>query len=240
MTWDFSEKNLVYTSSFVEDTLAAKFRVRSMKDQMQVVLGRLVGDSTDLSGKQLENVSIELLSRGTDYSWLSCEVGGSQWAPFISTKRDLMRVYEIRANLDKPGVIIAPTRTNHPVIDFVFSSPSVDTSPLPVEAFQCTWHKDHPFTIRALYDLRRNLMKIRDTQELKIYLISPEKEADYQSKEKRRFMKSALPFVSFKWNKDLAVSATELQALWDNTSIHVLRPKDSWQSVIGGWLKKKS
>ena len=202
---------------------------------MEGMLSRLDGERIDLSGKVLQNVSIELLSRGTDYSWRSCEVGGSEWVRFRANQRTSLRVYQSSEHLTQQDLITAPTRTTLPVIDFVFSLPSVDTS-LPVVAFQCTWKKEHFITVRALYDLRCNLMRIPDTQMLNIYLISPEKEAHYLSKSKWHFLSGSLN-VDLEWRKNEdPIPASRLQTLWGNTGIHVLEPYESWQSTFEGWL----
>ena len=234
-SWDLSKKNLEYTSLEMKGALAEKLQLDSMEDQMKGVLSRLDGERTDLSGKVLENVSIELLSRGTDYSWRSCEVGGSEWVRFRANQRTSLRVYQSSEHLTQQDLITAPTRTTFPVIDLVFSLPSVDTS-RPVVAFQCTWKKKHFITVRTLYDLRCNLMRIPDTQMLSICLISPEKEAHYLSKSKRHFL-SGSPNVDLKWSKNEdPIPARRLQTLWRNTTIHVFEPDESWQSTIKGWL----
>ena len=232
-SWDLSKKNLEYTSLEMKGALAEKLQLDSMEDQMKGVLSRLDGERTDLSGKVLENVSIELLSRGTDYSWRSCEVGGSEWVRFRANQKTSLRVYH--KHVTQQGLMLAPTRTTFPVIDLVFSLPSVDTS-RPVVAFQCTWKKKHFITVRTLYDLRCNLMRIPDTQMLSICLISPEKEAHYLSKSKRHFLSGSLN-VDLKWRKNEdPIPARRLQTLWRNTTIHVFEPYESWQSTIKGWL----
>merc|ERR1712110_560199 len=83
---DFSIINLEYTSLEVEGKVLNKLRVLSTKKHMQGVSRRLDGELVDLS--------VELLSRGTAYQWVSCEVG-SDWVQFTIAKKRLKRTYTI-------------------------------------------------------------------------------------------------------------------------------------------------
>ena len=229
---DFSTKTLEYTSLAVEDAVMNKLRVLSTVEKMQGVLHRLDRELIDLSGKMLENAAMELLSRGTAHEWQSCEVGGSSWVQFKITKKSIRRTFTIGENLSQPDMIIAPTRTNFPLVDFLCTSSDMSR---PIIAFQCTWNTTHPMTVRALYDLRCEQMKIPDTQILTIYLASPDNEENYKSKDKMQFLEGSLD-VDLQWTRGKLIPAATLKTLWGSTRIHVLRPLKSWQETIRVWL----
>ena len=153
-TTRFSTKNLEYTSVLVEEEVAKRLHTKPTKEKMSNVLKRINGEMLDLSAKNLEDVAMELLSEGTAFSWLSCEVGTANpsWRPFSMTKRITRRVFSIENNFTESNLILAPTNVRFPVIDFLCS---LLGSKLPVLSFQCTWQDRHPFAVRALHDLRR-------------------------------------------------------------------------------------
>jgi hypothetical protein len=68
----FSTKNLEDTSLLVEEAVASRLHIKPLREKMQVVLDRLNGEKLDISGKVLESVAMELLSKGRDYAWVSC------------------------------------------------------------------------------------------------------------------------------------------------------------------------
>ena len=230
----FSKKNLEYTSLQVEEEVAARLHVKPMKVKMQGVLERMNGLIIDMSGKMLESAAMELLSEGTLYSWESRKVGSadSAWQPFSMTKKKKMLVYSIEQVFSQREVIIAPSRVSFPVIDFLCSLPDACG---PVVSFQCTWQPNHPFTVRALYDLRCNHMKIGDDQIVEIYLVTPGKEDACVSKQKNDFLDGPLD-VDLKFTKTLAVPASRLSTMWENTRILFVRPRNSWEKSIQAWL----
>ena len=228
----FSEKNLEFTSLQVEEEVAARLHVKPMKEKMQCVLARMNGEILDMSGKMLESAAMELLSEGTSYSWEACEVGAAVWESFSMTKKTKKRVFSIEEVFSQPGVIIAPTKVSFPVIDFLCSLSDVNG---PVVSFQCTWQSSHPFTVRALYDLRCNHMKVGDDQIVEIYLVTPGKENAYVLKSKEVFLDGLLD-VDLKFTKKLTVPASRLSRMWKNTRILVVKPKDSWETSIQAWL----
>ena len=237
MTFDFGKKNLVYTSQAVEDAVTEKLQSLPVVEQVKCVLRRLKDGLPcfgDLTGKMLANVAMTLLSEGSNYNWVSHEVGGADWDLFKANRKTIKRTLIIREGLLESDLIIAPTKINFPLIDFLFSLSSTDTS-VPVVAFKCTWDRKKPFTVRALYDLRCNQMNIPDDQILNIYLITPEKDKLYASRAKSDLLAGSLD-ADLRWGKDKRVPASKLKTLWENTRIHVLRPIN-WLDIIRAWVE---
>ena len=92
----------------------------------------------------------------------SCEVGGADSVEFTTNRTGLTRTLTIREDLSQSGLIIAPKKTNFPLIDLLFSLIAVVSSCL------CLSMHLHPFPVRALYGLRCEQLKIPDTQILNI------------------------------------------------------------------------
>ena len=229
--YDFSKKNLEYTSVKVEDAVLTKLQLLRAEEYVDRVLNRLDGEIIDVSGKMLENAAMELLSCGAKYEWKSCAVGEESWVTFSVQQKTIRRTFTIGENYAQPKLIIAPTKQNFPAVDFLFSC---QTEGDQVVAFQCTWNKTHPLTVRALYEFRWIQMRIQDTQIVNIYLVSPDKETLYQSKTKSVFLDGSLA-VDLQWTQTETVSANRLQTMWENTNFHVLRPEKSWKDTLNEW-----
>ena len=234
--YDFSKKNLEYTSVKVEDAVLTKLQVLTAEEYVEGVLNRLDGEIIDLSGKMLENAAMELLSCGAKYEWQACAVGKKSWVAFSVQQRTIIRTFTIGEKYAQSKLIIAPTKQNFPAVDFLFSC---QTKGEPVVAFQCTWNKTHPLTVRALYEFRCKQMRIPDTQIVNIYLVSPDNETLYQSQTKSIFLDGSLA-VDLQWTQTETVSANILQAMWENTNFHVLRPEKSWKDTLNEWKMAKS
>ena len=233
----FSTKNLEYTSLEVEEEVASRLQTKPLKDKMQAILKRLNSEILDISGKMLEAVAMELLSQGRAYSWKSREVGTVNWVPFATRKRNIKRTYTLAENFNQADLTIAPTNTRFPVVDFVYSF----TGNGPIVCFQCTWQSRHPFTVRALYDLRINHMKIGDDQIVNIYIVCPSKDnmlaTLYASLTKDDFLQGSLD-TDLQFTKAVKVPSLRLKAMWNSTNIWVLSPHTTWQAYITEWLSK--
>ena len=253
----------------------------------------------DLSGKMLEDVTMELLSKGCAYSWHSVEVGtGANLRQPRITKRKIVRFDDIDTRFKQPDLIIAPSNMRYPVGDFLFSCPDVDSSstkpvsdkqasgrqvpsgggqlsggkllssigkptPLggrpqkktgqtsvsnsgqhpsgdsPVVMFQCTWQLSHPYTVRALYDLRGEHLNIEDDRILEIYIVAPDDEANqgYRLKQKDDFLSGDLN-VDLKFTASKTISRHRLRSMWNNTRVFLLCPETSWQGIIEDFISK--
>lgn len=289
----FETMNLEYTSQKVEEAVSAKLHQKTKKEKMDAVLRRLSGEMIDLSGKMLEDVAMELLSKGSAYSWYSVEVGtGANLRQPRITKRKIVRIYDIDTRFKQPDLIIAPSNMRYPVGDFLFSCPDVDSSstkpasgkqasggqvpsgggqlsggklpssigkptPLgcrpqnntgqtsvsssdsPVVIFQCTWQLSHQYTVRALYDLRGEHLKIEDDRVLEIYIVSPDDEANcgYRSKQKDEFLSGDLN-VDLKFTASKTISRDRLRSMWNSTRVFVFCPETSWQGIIEDFISK--
>ena len=242
----FSVKYLEYTSTRVEEEVEARLRCRSVTEKMDGVLKRIEGEMIDISGKKLEAVAMELLSLGTELSWSICEVGtrNASWKEFAMTKRKITRTYSVRENFHQPNMIIAPSNKRFPVVDFVFSWPHAGQPQRgqpqkgpPIVSFQCTWQTSHPFTVRALYDLRENHLAAADDQIVEIYIVSPMESAINAnlSRQISDFLEGSLN-MNLEYSRGTTVLASRLQTMWSNTLIFVIRPASSWQEHIRNYL----
>lgn len=193
---------------------------------MENVLNRLSGAMIDISGKNLERTAMVLLSEGNKYSWERKQRGSNQvgWEPYKVLQREIILVYALSGNFHQPGKIIAPQNLAFPVVDFVFSwPPNQSPDMLPVVAFQCTWRKIHNVKLNALCTLRRKHMMIPDTQMLEIYMVCPKHEVEYAERAKEKFLEGRL-------------DSPDLQTVWDNTKLLVIRPESSWKGQISAYL----
>ena len=100
------------------------------------------------------------------------------------------------------------------------------------DVIQFTWQEYHPFTVRALYDLRVRRLGIADTVAVNVYLISPEKEEKYGTMQKDAFLTGSLT-IPFRWSKNGAAKPpAELVTMWNNTHLYVLKPKLAWRDLL--------
>lgn len=135
----FAVKNLEYTSLYVVEEIKRRIGNLSDGDIMQNVLDHLHGIKIDISGKNLEEAAIKLLSHGNRLEWVRKEIGvnGAVWERFSVSKKKLRAPYRIMKHFDNPGLVLTPTDLTFPVVHFVFSHTDDDDSQ-PVRAFQCT------------------------------------------------------------------------------------------------------
>ena len=234
----FTTPVLEFTSQEVEDKVQEMLNNRPFVEKAKTVLARLNKEVVDLSGKNLEAVATELLSKGTygtGYQWQSKEVGGEgRWSTFILTKRDVVRLWDVYELLQKQKQILVSTNPNFPLGDIVFTPNSLSG---PIDVVQFTWQTCHPFTVRALYDLRVNRLKIGHEVHVKVYIISPGKEDRYAGMQKTDFLKGSLT-VPFKWSVHTEpVQPSDLLAMWNSTEVRVIRPLNTdWKTLIGNCI----
>ena len=69
-------------------------------------------------------------------------------------------------------------------------------------------------------------MLIPDDQKLEIYMICPNQEDEYANMEKEDFLLAG------------QLNSTELQTMWENTKLFVIRPSPSWKKHITTYLSK--
>jgi hypothetical protein len=234
----FKTKNLEYTSLKVEEEVAKMLAIKPVEDKMIAVLGRLNGVATDVSGKMLESVAMELLSKGSVYAWDSRQVETPDWDqfPFATRQRTIKRTFTLKENFMQDGLIIGPSKSTFPVVDFVLSCPGKKA---PVVAFQCTWQSYHPFSVRALCDLRIKHLEVEDDQKIDIYIVCPSTSdalaEAYACRSKEDFLRGSLE-VDFQFTKAEKVLSSRLQEMWKSTNIFVLKPSTSWEAHIKNWL----
>ena len=229
----FAERNLVFTSPYVEEKVQSRILTRPIRDSMTIVLERLHGTKIDIAGKNLERAAIELLSKGNKFEWTSKEIGSNQadWEVFTATPRTIIVEFGL-VNFDQPGNINWPSSKTFPVVDFVYSR-SEDARP--VVAFQCTWRKGHSVSLHALCTVRRKYMKISDDQLLEIYIVCPEHEALYARRKKQDFVVGKLD-RDLKLETKTTLNPTELDTMWRHTKLFVIRPKYGWQRQIEAYF----
>ena len=231
----FTTKVLEFTSQEVESKVQQILDDLPLKDKATTVLARLNDQIVDLSGKNLEAVGTDLLSKGKQYKWLSKEVGGQgDWSTFDTTKRDVVRLWTVYEMIQRQNKILVSTNRTFPIGDIIFT-PTALTGPIDVVQF--TWQPSHPFTIRALYDLRVNRLQVGHGVCVKVYIISPDQESDYASMNKIKFLKGSLG-EPFKWSPNTAVVQPDvLLTMWNSTQVHVIRPVEDWKSLLGEYIK---
>jgi hypothetical protein len=186
-------------------------------------------------------------------------VGWATYNP-NNTKRTVMRQYDISEHLTHPVLILVSTNTSFPVGDMVISkgvSPPLSTQalvksaplphgtpqpiapgatvapiilPPPVLVFQCTWQTTHPFSVRALYQLRRKKLHLADSQKVFLFFIE-----SYAERARGDYLKGSVD-VRLEYSTHEIVEAPALQEMWSNTEVYILRPVNAWSTIIGNWL----
>jgi hypothetical protein len=236
-----TERALEYTSVYVESKVEQILDAIPLKEKAQTVLKRLNNEAVDLSGKSLEAVGTQFLSRGsngTKYKWESKRVGTpGAWSDFITTKRKVVRLWDITELLSREGQILVSTSTNFPLGDIVFSRNNATD---PIDVIQFTWQLKHPFTIRALYDLRVKRLEASHEFSVRGYMISPLIEDTYASMIEIDFLKGSL-VKPFEYSKTRGVTPpADLENMWNNTEVHVIRPKTAWRTLLVDFINSGS
>lgn len=232
----FNAKVLRYTSAFVEEKAEALLDVKPLEYKMGVVLDRLNDRQVDLSGKNLEVVATEFLRRGQEVQWEVKRAGVPGWAAFTTNKRKVTKQYDISALLTNANEILVPANPSFPVADLVFSGWGNQN----VYVFQCTWQPSHPFTIRALYELRAKKLMIDATKVLVVIMVVPGQEDAYGAKQEGDFLQGSVD-VPLRYSANEEVQPQVLQQMWLHTQVKILRPKNSdWKSLIGNFLVPSS
>ena len=108
----------------------------------------------------------------------------------------------------------------------------------PIVVVQFTWQLPHPFTVRALYDLRVNHLKVGHTHPVKVYvIISPSQEVQYSQKAESDFLIGLID-KPFQWSMTSPVVApADLHVMWNNTQVHVIHSKTPWKNMVSDWLQ---
>ena len=78
-------------------------------------------------------------------------------------------------------------------------------------------------------------MKIRDDQMLEIYMVCPKNEDVYTRRTKVAFLDGKLD-CNLKLDPKTTVTPPELDAMWRNTKLFVIRPKADWQPQIDAYI----
>jgi hypothetical protein len=139
--------------------------------------------------------------------------------------------YSIVGQLTKADQLLVPTNTSFPVADMVFSNWGND----PALVFQCTWQPSHPFTVRALYELRVKHLGVLASKVVYIIMVAPGEEEKYAARQEAEYLSNSVD-EALQYTQSETVSATVLQEMWAHTEVHVLRPKKPWKHIIENWL----
>lgn len=229
----FKENGLDFTSDYVRSEIRARMKDYSIKEHIGVVVDRLNGAQMDRGGLHLQETASFLLSQGSSVSWQCKTVtvaggSGGQWSAFRTRARDVVKSYEIFEHLGAPNKVLVSTNPNFPLADIVFSHPA----PISVlDMFQVTWHATHPFTVRALYQLRELSLRIQDTVRIQVLFVTPEQEDTYATYPKHSFLKGNVG-VDLNYSSTTRVASARLQLMWQNTEIVVLKPKLPWIDLL--------
>jgi hypothetical protein len=87
--------------------------------------------------------------------------------------------------------------------------------------------------------LRRKRMKIPDNQTLEINMVCPGHEALYAAREKETFLEGKLD-GDLKLDNQTTLNPRELDTIWRNTNLFVLRPKLNWPHQIKVYLESEN
>jgi hypothetical protein len=115
----FDKCVLSFTSTFVEEHVEDLLTAEPLSTKMKAVLDRLNDRVIDISGKNLEAVAAEFLSKGVN--WQIKRVGSGTWTDFTTKKRKIIKDHDIAKYLTTVNHLLVPTNTSFPVADLVFS-----------------------------------------------------------------------------------------------------------------------
>ena len=226
----FNDRVLRYTSAFVEQRVEEVLDRKPMEEKMMVVLDRLNDRVIDLSGKNLEAVTTEFLSKAI-VKWQIKRAGVGGWSDFTTKKRTVIKDYSIVGQLTKADQFLVPTNTSFPVADVVFSNWGND----PALMFQCTWQPSHPFTVRALYELRVKHLRVPASKAVYIIMVAPDQEEKYATKPEADYLSNSVD-EALQYTRSETVGVSVLQEMWSHTEVHILHPKQSWKGIVESWL----
>ena len=226
----FNGRVLRYTSAFVEQRVEEVLDRKPMEEKMMVVLDRLNDRIIDLSGKNLEAVTTEFLSKAI-VKWQIKRAGVGGWSDFTTKKRTVTKDYSIVGQLTKADQLLVPTNTSFPVADMVFSKWGND----PALVFQCTWQPSHPFTVQALYELRVKHLRVPASKAVYIIMVAPDQEEKYATKPEANYLSNSVD-EALQYTRSETVGVSVLQEMWSHTEVHILLPKQSWKGIIESWL----
>jgi hypothetical protein len=162
----------------------------------------------------------------------------------VTKTRTIEQTCTLTENLTQPSLIIGPTKTRFPVIDFVLSCPGKCA---PVVAFQYTRQQTSRrqcyCSVRALYDLRSNHLHVQDDHIFNIYIVCPSTDnnmlaARYASRSKEEFLEGSLNFDLHFDTKTIQVPCRRRKQMWSSTNTFVLGPTSTWQEYITDYLSK--
>ena len=226
----FDDDVLRYTSAFVEQRVEEVLDRKPMEEKMMVVLDRLNDRVIDLSGKNLEAVTTEFLSKAI-VKWQIKRAGVGGWSDFTTKKRTVTKDYSIVGQLTKADQLLVPTNTSFPVADMVFSNWGND----PALVFHCTWQPSHPFTVRALYELRVKHLRVPASKAMYIIMVALDQEEKYATKPEADYLSNSVD-EALQYMRSETVGVSVLQEMWSHTEVHILHPKQSWKGIIESWL----
>eukprot|EP00978_Attheya_sp_CCMP212_P039940 scaffold212763_cov51-Attheya_sp.AAC.1 len=239
----FATKGLAFTSALVEHHIHTQLITYTLKANVQAMLDHLSHKVVDRSGLHLENVTAELLARGQDIAWqyaIVNDVAGTKatWKKYTTKKRKIEKVSGyFEDKIAEANKIFQSSDEQLPSADIILSAP-VSTK-AEVDAVQTTWQEAHPFSLRALYDLRVKRMQIEETCQLNLYFAVPNWSEEYLTRIRSKFLaKGSTVANPLQWTTKETVSAAYLRTMWANTTLHVLRPKDGWKHAVASLAEK--
>jgi hypothetical protein len=239
----FATKGLAFTSALVKDQIRTQLNTYTLKANVQVVLDHLSHKVVDRSGLHLENVTAELLARGQDIAWQYAtinDVAGTKatWKKYTTKKRKIEKVSGYFGDkIAEANKIFQSSDEQLPAADIILSAP-VSTK-AEVDAVQTTWQEAHPFSLRALYDLRVKRMQIKETCQLNLYFAVPNRSEEYLTRIRSNFLtKGSTVANPLQLTTKETVPAAYLRTMWANTTMHVLRPKDGWKDAVASLAEK--
>ena len=230
----FKGADLDFTSDYVRGQIRERMRDYSIQERIQLVVDHLDGKQTDRGGLHLQETVSYLLSKGSSVAWKfkhvpdGASIRDGQWFSLSTQKRELVKSYTISEQLGARSKVLVSTNPNFPLADIVFSHPPPAAM---IQLFQVTWAASHPFTVRALYTLRENYLKIQDTVRIQVFFVAPGKEDSYVAYSKQSFLKGSV-YKDLQYTEHNTISSARLQQMWQNTEICVLKPALPWIDTL--------
>ena len=97
------------------------------------------------------------------------------------------------------------------------------------------WGNSHPFTMRALYELRVKHLRVPASKAMYIIMVAPDQEEKYSTKPEADYLSNSVD-EALQYTRSETVGVSVLQEMWSHTEVHVLHPKQSWKGIIESWL----
>ena len=226
----FRSPSLTMTSDHVRQRIMNKMSLASYHQHLAMLAKVLKHESADLTGKDLEESVVHMLSAGpATVGWQYQGVSGE---PNTSIKRLGHTKRKITRGAFNLALVNYPSDTSYPLTDCVLVIDQV------YWAFQTTWQYDHAFKLRTLRSFRDGLSLPID-KTLNILFVNPRYNGVYATRHRDKYLAKGedpgKPILDNK--KRVLMTAQDVVTMWENTRIFVAFPNDKdWHQAISSAL----